>query len=179
MVLIGESKQRGSIQVRKFGKQAGPRAINQFIGKSARATLVKRGFAQADILSKWESIVGPTLARASSPEKMNFSRHQNRDASLRVRVAPGFAPEFTQFEPLIIERINSFFGYRAVGRLQIIQAPVKLPKKPEKQPIPQPSKAQEAEISEVVSTVQDQDLRNRLAHLGGLLKARNQQTRSK
>ena len=179
MVLISESKQRGSIQLRKFGRQAGPRAINQFIGKSARATLVKRGFAQADILSKWENIVGPTLARASSPEKMNFSRHKNREASLKVRVAPGFAPEFTQFEPLIIERINSFFGYRAVGRLQIIQAPVILPKKPEKQPILQPSKAQSAEIEQVVSDVQDPELRDRLSHLGGLLKAKNQQGKPK
>mgnify|MGYP001953779433 CR=1 FL=1 len=76
---------------------------------------MKRGFAQADILSKWPSIVGPTLARASSPEKMSYLRGKNNEATLKVRVNPGFGPEFQQFEPLIIERINSFFGYKAVS----------------------------------------------------------------
>jgi len=161
--------------LRKVGKQAGPRAVSQFIGKSTRASLVRRGFAQADILSKWENIVGPTLARASSPERMSFSRHHNREAILKVRVAPGFAPEFMQFEPLIIERINSFFGYKAVGRLNLVQAPVKLPKKPEKHSIPEPSKSELAAFESELSIVQDDDLRARLAHLGLLIKAKEKQ----
>ncbi|MBO6825422.1 MAG: DUF721 domain-containing protein [Sneathiella sp.] len=152
--------------MRKVGKQAGPRAVSQFIGKSTRASLVRRGFAQADILSKWESIVGPTLARASSPERMSFNRHNNREATLKVRVAPGFAPEFMQFEPLIVERINSFFGYKAVGRLNLVQAPVKLPKKPEKRALPELSKSEIDAYEIQLSDVRDDDLRTRLARLG-------------
>lgn len=161
--------------MRKVGKQAGPRAVSQFIGKTTRATLVRRGFAQADILSKWESIVGPTLARASSPERMSFNRQHNREATLKVRVAPGFAPEFTQFEPLIIERINSFFGYKAVGRLNLVQAPIKLPKKPEKRSLPEPSKSEIEDFERQLSHVHDDDLRTRLAHLGLLIKAKANQ----
>ncbi len=156
--------------MRKVGKQAGPRAVSQFIGKSTRASLVRRGFAQADILSKWESIVGPTLARASSPERMSFNRHNNREATLKVRVAPGFAPEFMQFEPLIVERINSFFGYKAVGRLNLVQAPVKLPKKPEKRTLPELSKSEIDAYESQLSDVRDDDLRTRLARLGLLIK---------
>ena len=111
--------------MRQSRTQQGPKAIAALVGKSSRAALVRRGFAEADILNQWGSIVGPNLAEVSSPEKLGYTRQSNREATLRIRVAPGWAPEFQHFEPLIIERVNSFFGYKAVARLQLIQAPVK------------------------------------------------------
>ena len=158
--------------MRKISHRAGPKAIGTFLGKSTRAALVKRGFAQADILSKWANIVGPTLSRASSPERLSYSRDKNRDATLKVRVTPGFAPEFQQFEPLIIERINSFFGYRAVGRLQLIQAPVKLPAEHTKQPLPPPTSTQKQWIEETVNEIQDPELKQNLMDLGAALVGR-------
>lgn len=158
--------------MRKISHRAGPRAISNFLGKSTRAALVKRGFAQADILSKWGTIVGPTLARASSPERLSYSREKNRDATLKVRVTPGFAPEFQQFEPLIIERINSFFGFRAVGRLQLIQAPVIIPEERVKQPLPPPTETQKRWIEETVNSVDDPELKQNLRDLGAALVGR-------
>ncbi|GLQ05698.1 DUF721 domain-containing protein [Sneathiella chinensis] len=166
--------------VRKFRQQAGPKAIGRFLGASTRATLVKRGFAHADILSNWETIVGPTLANVSSPERLNFTRHKNNDASLKVRVMPGHAPEFQHFEPLIIERINSFFGFRAVGRIQIIQAPVKRPEKKRKIEPPPPTEEQKQWLEEVLTGVPDPELRERLQALGtSLLRTQNQKEAEK
>lgn len=160
--------------MRKVQKTAGPRAIGSFVGKSARAALVKRGFAQADILSNWATIVGPSLANHSSPEKLNYSRNTNKDATLRVRVASGWAPEFTHFEPLILERINSFFGYRAVSKLKLIQAPIlrtEVPKKPA--PIPLTEK-QRQWITDTTREVVDSDLKDRLEALAAsMLGSRN------
>ncbi|PHQ68583.1 MAG: hypothetical protein COB93_10340 [Sneathiella sp.] len=143
-------------------KTAGPRAIASLIGKSSRAALVKRGFAQSDILSNWPTIVGPNLASHSSPEKLNFSRHDNKDASLRVRVAPGWAPEFQHFEPLIIERINSFFGYRAVARLQLIQAPIMRAPVKQRVPLAPLTEDQERWIAAATEAVTDIELKKRL-----------------
>ncbi len=159
--------------LRKFAHKAGPQAIGRFVAKSTKAALVKRGFAQADILSKWPSIVGPTLARASSPEKMSYLRDKNSEATLKVRVSPGFGPEFQQFEPLIIERINSFFGYKAVGRLQLIQAPVKLAKTLEKKVFADPSPDQLDWLKDSLKDVTDPDLRQQLTELGRKLVIRN------
>lgn len=133
---------------------------------------MRRGFAQADILSKWATIVGPTLARASSPERLAYSRNKNRDATLKVRVTPGFAPEFQQFEPLIIERINSFFGYRAVARLQLIQAPVKIVEERTKQPLPPPTKEQQHWIDKTVDQIEDPELKQNLIELGAAMAGR-------
>jgi len=158
--------------LRKISHKSGPKAIGSLIGKSTRAALVRRGFAQADILSKWATIVGPTLARASSPERLAYSRNKNRDATLKVRVTPGFAPEFQQFEPLIIERINSFFGYRAVARLQLIQAPVKIVEERTKQPLPPPTKEQQHWIDKTVDQIEDPELKQNLIELGAAMAGR-------
>ncbi|WP_025898184.1 DUF721 domain-containing protein [Sneathiella glossodoripedis] len=152
--------------MRKFAKKTGPQAIGKFVAKSTKAALIKRGFAQADILSKWKNIVGPTLANVSSPERLNYGRSKNHEATLKVRVSPGFAPEFQQFEPLIIERINSFFGYRAVARLQLIQAPVKTAENSRK-PLNLPlSSEQEAWLKETLNDVTDEELKEKLFALG-------------
>ena len=165
--------------MRKFAYKSGPQAIGRFVAKSTKAALVKRGFAQADILSKWPSIVGPTLARASSPEKMSYLRGKNNEATLKVRVSPGFGPEFQQFEPLIIERINSFFGYRAVGRLQLVQAPVKLAKTLEKKVFSDPSPDQLQWLDDSLKNVTDPELKQKLTELGRKLVIQNSQKNQK
>lgn len=163
-----------SSALRKVQKMRHPRAIGSLIGKPARAALVKRGFAQADILSNWLSIVGPNLADNSSPEKLNYHKKSNNEATLRVRVAPGWAPEFQHFEPLIIDRINSFFGYRAVARLQLIQAPIsRATPKIQKESVPLTSD-QSAWVSKVTSDVADDDLKKRLTAIAeSLARSRN------
>lgn len=160
--------------MRKIQKSRHPRAIGSLVGKPARAALVKRGFAQADILSNWLSIVGPNLADNSSPEKLNYSKKSNNEATLRVRVAPGWAPEFQHFEPLIIDRINSFFGYRAVARLQLIQAPILRAKpKPKKEAAPL-TRDQMVWVEEVTADISDEDLRKRLTAIAqSLARSRN------
>ncbi len=158
--------------MRKIGHQKGPKAIGSIVGKSARAALVKRGFAHADILSHWQNIVGPTLYDVSSPERLTYSRNKNSEASLKVRVSPGHAPEFQHFEPLIIERINSFFGYKAVARINIIQAPVKRQKKPQKTALPKPSLSQKQWLERSIDQVSDPELKENLRSLGASLVVR-------
>jgi|TARA_R110000824_G_scaffold152296_1_gene323487 hypothetical protein len=160
--------------VRQTQNRAGPRAIASLVGKSSRAALVRRGFAQADILTHWPSIVGQNLANWSSPEKLNYSRQKNSEATLRIRVAPGWAPEFQHFEPLIIERINSFFGYRAIAKLQLIQAPVQKPEVRREKPAVPLSEAQKEWIKETIKNVSDTELKKRLAAVAtSMLGARN------
>ena len=160
--------------MRQAKVRAGPRAIASLIGKSSKAALIKRGFAQADILTHWPAIVGPNLANFSSPEKLTYSRQGNKDATLRIRVAPGWAPEFQHFEPLVIERINSFFGYKAISRLQLIQAPVKKPEvRQASLPLPL-TESQKVWIETILSDVTEPDLKKRLKSVAtSMLSARN------
>jgi len=71
--------------------------------------------------TEWAAIIGPELAAATWPEAMA------RGGTLKLRVAPGKALEVQHRAPLVIERVNLFFGREAVTRLALVQGPLPLP----------------------------------------------------
>ncbi len=94
-----------------------------------------RGFTTREIVTQWETIVGPELADVTAPERLRWPRQASaRDdpdapesyesATLHIRVEGPIAIEVQHLAPQIIERINQFFGYPAIGSIRIIQAPV-------------------------------------------------------
>ena len=108
---------------------SGMRHIAPAAAAAARPALRKRGLAAAGVLADWHKIVGPFLAGATAPEKLTPGRalpDGGRDAGvLHLRVgSPALAPEIAHLAPQIIEKVNGYFGYRAVARLHILHAPV-------------------------------------------------------
>lgn len=102
---------------------AGPRPLSRMVPDVAGKALGKRGLAYGPLMTEWASIVGPHLAARALPEKLAFPRGGAREnAVLHVRAAPAFALEIQHLEPLIIERINGYFGYAAVARLKLSPA---------------------------------------------------------
>src|SRR5215207_4164978 len=76
--------------------------------------------------------VGPRLAAACQPIRIEWSRRglRNRDerpqpAMLIVRVEGAFALELQHVAPLLMERINAYYGWRCVGRIVLKQGPVR------------------------------------------------------
>ncbi len=96
-----------------------------------------RGFATTAILSEWPAIVGAELAKFTMPDKLVWPRRRDdaenatppkgrRDegAILVLRVEGPRAIEVQHRSGQILERVNSYFGYRAVAEMRILQAPV-------------------------------------------------------
>ena len=142
------------------------RAIAAEIPKIAGAVLGKRGFAEAQLVAQWPGIIGDALADSVSPEKLRFSRGERREGTLHLRVAPGVALEIQHHEPVLLERINAFFGYRAVARLALRQGP------PSRafRPAPPPRRALKAEerqsLDRQLAAVGHPELKAALARLG-------------
>ena len=99
------------------------RAIAAEVPKIAGAVLGKHGFAEAQLVAQWPAIIGESLAAGVAPEKLSFPRGERRGGTLYLRVAPGLGLEVQHREPVLIERINAFFGYGAVARLALRQGP--------------------------------------------------------
>ena len=139
--------------------------------KVTRRTLGRHGLAEGGLVTDWAAIVGETIAERSLPQRLCFTGGERRDGTLHVRVSGALALELQHLEPQILERINGYFGYRAVGRLRIHQGPVPDPR-PAHRPSPAPpSPATEAEIASLVSAVEDDSLRQALQGLGRSLRA--------
>lgn len=138
----------------------GPRIVGRLLPPDLKRAFRTRGFVEAAILTEWHTVVGETLAARSCPERLG------RDGTLRIRVASGAALELQHLAPQIMERIATFFGYRAVARLALIQGPVRSPRRPVRLNIPAPSPESEARIAMATAEIADPTLREALRGLG-------------
>jgi hypothetical protein len=90
--------------------------------------LYKYGKLDFTIHSKWAEIVGKFFVNHSEPQKItsvtnsvNESGETIYDRYLHVNVSPAAALEFQHFQDKIIEKINSYFGYKAIKGIKIYQ----------------------------------------------------------
>jgi hypothetical protein len=141
---------------------------------AARVTgplLRKRGLAEARIVTDWRLIVGDLAAERSAPERLLRGRQAATGGTLRLRVAGAWALEFQHMAPDLMARINAYFGYPAVARIQFIQAPL-----PAARPKPAPpaplEPAAEARIAALAAKIEDPELRERVMALGRALEQR-------
>ena len=106
--------------------RGGPaRQISELMPNVGRAAFRRFGFVQSSVVTRWPEIVGPQHARICAPESIRFPPGEKSEGILQLVVVPAHAPLIQQVEPEIIERVNRFFGYRAVARMKIRQGPVK------------------------------------------------------
>lgn len=144
-----------------------PLAAN--LGGITRAALGKKGFALAQLLSGWESIVGPNLAATAAPVRLVKSRDDQDGAVLEIRVEGTAALELQHSEPRVIERINAHFGYAAIRRLKLRQGPVGISGSGAMTAVPSIRRigtAEERSLSRQLEGVGDDSLRDALAGLG-------------
>ena len=138
-----------------------------------RTIFRKRGLAQGRIVADWPEIVGRSLADCSIPEKLSTPRGANENGTLRIRVDGPMAVELQHLTPQIIERINGYFGYRAVERLTIVRGPLPVtPRRRRPKPVTIDD-ASQADIDARIAGVEDDDLRAALASLGRTIRAQS------
>ncbi len=110
------------------------RTASTLVSKALRA----KGFAEAEVVTRWGRIVGPELARSTVPVRLAFPRGERRGATLHVRAESAFAPVLQQRSGVVIELVNRYLGYAAVSRLEVRHGPLPVAKTTtpmEKQPL--------------------------------------------
>ena len=138
-----------------------PEMLTRVLDPAAR----RRGIASAGLLTDWPAIVGPNLAARCQPLKLGRDR-SGAGGILHLRISGAAALELQHSEPQVLERINGYFGFPAVAKLRLVQAP--LPPVPRRRP-PEARALAPAEVAEVEATVapiMDESLRGALAALG-------------
>ena len=132
----------------------------------------KQGFAARELVTRWREIAGSEVAAHSEPLKIQWPRQvegqPQEPATLVLRVEGPIALEIQHASDVILERVNRFFGWSAVGRLALRQAPLSRREGPAASRAPDEKAV--AEVAQTLSSVEDEQLRAALARLGASIK---------
>jgi hypothetical protein len=152
-------------------RRSQPRPLSDLLRKTLNEAFAKQGFASTELVTRWPEIVGAELAAHSEPEKIQWPRPFGNDlpepGTLVLRVEGPTAVEIQHQAGVILERVNRFFGWYAVGDLRLRQAP--LTRRPPAKRAP-PDGAVQARIAATLSEIADDNLRAALARLGAAIK---------
>src|SRR5436853_7867322 len=142
--------------------------LSVLLGEVFSDAYAKQGFAARELVTRWAEIAGAEIAAHSEPLKIQWPRpvegQPQEPATLVLRVDGPMALEIQHAADVILERVNRFFGWSAVGRLALRQAP--LARRDRSAPSRAPAAASVAKVAETLSSVEDQELRAALSRLG-------------
>ena len=125
------------------------RGLSELVPGLTRAAYRKRSPAGALLLSDWDGIVGPRLARETEPRRLSGT-------TLTLACSGPVALELQHVCGALIERINAHAGRVVVERLRFVQAVVSGPAAPVRRRLAP---------AERVDGVQDGPLNDALARL--------------
>ncbi len=148
---------------RQRGGAAKP--ISDLMPQIGRSAFRRFGFVQSSVVSRWPEIVGATHSRVCAPEMIRFPPGEKSEGILHLVVKPAHAPLIQQVLPEIVERVNRFFGYRAVARIRLRQGAVKLPPGKEPPKAPPSLKPIPMELGDSLRDIGDPELRTVLESL--------------
>jgi hypothetical protein len=148
------------------------RPLSDLLSKTLGDAFRRQGFASAELVTRWREIAGPEIAAHCEPEKISWQRTADGEpplpGTLVLKVEGPVAVEIQHLSGVILERVNRFFGWQAVGSLRLRQAPLGRHERPVPPPPPDPAKA--AEIASGLTDIRDESLRAALARLGASVK---------
>ena len=145
-----------------------PRAAGELVGDVGGQSFRRFGFVQSSIVSRWGEIVGERYAKASCPESIKFPAGKKAGGVLTLVVDGANAPLIQHLTPMIVERVNRFFGYAAINRIVFKQgrppAPAAKVERPQLRPVPK-------ELGEGLREIADPELRQCLESLASQIAA--------
>ncbi len=103
------------------------RSVAELLPDAGRAAFRRFGFVQSAVVSRWGEIVGSRYAGVSAPESIKFPYGERTGGTLNLVVRGAHATMMQHIAPEIVERVNRFFGYAAVAKVQIRQGDVPAP----------------------------------------------------
>ncbi len=115
-------------------KQAFAQSVGAFMPEITRQLFESFGHQRAALMADWETIIGAPLCHFTAPEEIKWKGAKNDSqnlemgnqppATLVIRVDGPAALEVQHQTRQIIEQINCYFGYKVIGDIRLLQAPL-------------------------------------------------------
>ena len=95
----------------------GLRPLQSLLPENVKKILKKDGFVYFEIIKNWKNIVGEKLFKDTAPLKIKKINNEN---ILSINVNKNIMIEIEYSRDQIIEKINSYLGFNAINKIQII-----------------------------------------------------------
>jgi len=145
--------------------------LRDLVPKIIGETFARQGFASAELVTRWNEIVGADIAALCEPIKIQWSRppegEEREPGTLVLRVQGPAAIEIQHLGDVICERVNRFLGWRAVARLALRQAPLR---RGTRKPATAFDTTATTRLAASLSDIHDDGLKDALARLGSAIK---------
>ena len=96
----------------------GLRSFKNSLPKNVKKILNKKGFVYSEILNRWNYLVGNEISKVSFPKTFKPSG-KNAPGTLIISVQRGNEINIEFSKNGIIEKINSFFGYKVLNNVRL------------------------------------------------------------
>lgn len=160
---MSAANRQGSVAGLPAGGERRPgfRAVGMAVSKLAQPIVGKRGGGTlVRLKADWPAIVGADWAAVAWPVALGG------DGALKLRTTPTAALELQHRAPLLIGRVNLFFGRAAVSRLVLVQGPLPYPASRAATSVPPLAAGEAQALDQQLADVADPELRAALGRLG-------------
>ena len=96
----------------------GLRPFGNTLPRGLRGILKKNGYNYSEIISKWNILVGDEISKCSFPKSMKMAKG-NSNTTLEIGVERGNEIIIEYSKKEIINKINSYFGYKLINEIRL------------------------------------------------------------
>ena len=138
----------------------GLRSFGATLPRGVKGILKKNGYNYSEIISKWSMLVGKDISNCSYPQSIKMKKG-NANGTLVLGIKRGEEIHIEYSKKKIIDKINSYFGYKLIEEIKLQTFGAEINKKQEKKTIGKFSKNLEKKINEI----KNESIKNSLSQL--------------
>ena len=138
----------------------GLRPFGNTLPRGLRGILRKHGYNYSEIISKWNILVGDEISKCSFPKSMKMTKGSS-STTLEIGVERGNEIIIEYSKKEIINKINSYFGYKLINEIRLSTINSKRKKEKKRKNLFKFSKDFEKKINQV----QNKEIKKSLSQL--------------
>ena len=96
----------------------GLRSFGNSLPRGVKGILKKNGYNYSEIISKWKTLLGKNISDFAIPKSIKM-KNGSKNGTLVLSVKRGNEIDVEYSKQIIIDKINSYFGYKLINEIRI------------------------------------------------------------
>ena len=138
----------------------GLRPFGNTLPRGLKGILKKSGYNYSEIISKWSILVGKDISNCAYPKSIKMKKG-NSNGTLVLGIKRGDEIQIEYSKKEIIDKINSYFGYKLIDEVKLQTFSPKTDKRNEKNR----SRKFPSNFQEKINEIKNESIKNSLSQL--------------